>query len=366
MKKYIAYIIIFAVVILSLFFYINSGGLIDRNKTEDVGIRYYNDLYKAEVLLPADWKMVVSEYDGQLGPIESNDWDYVVFVGEELKTEVSFHYHDNEKTSWSNEDVFAAALDLFNVYERTDYEIVDIKISGFDAKKIYETNSVGDRVLSLVIINTNEGILKVSLDGNQDEINRIVDSIIFKSDNSVIQVSCYERGNDIKALGFDEYYLNKDWITYKTNSGFTFQYPNNKIQLNDLNIEEDGEGSFIFQLPPSGVGDGPFRLASIEINKTLPLDEGWTSEEYFNNQNSLGKQIERLQKKSSKILNYYPCPLDENEKTVVQDGSDIHVFMKKGDYYLHARYSDLSAVRSDIGLSVEEEESVKDILRSIK
>lgn len=150
-----------------------------------------------------------------------------------------------------------------------------------------------------------------------------------------------------------------EWKEYKTVSGFSFKYPSDTFKLNDLNIKNDGTGSYdIVLLPSVGSYD---RVISIQINKELAVSEGWTYDGIYNNQNPLLSQLKRLQKES-KVFNYYPCLLDANNKTVIRTNNSIVILWKKGDTYLMARsFGDLND-----SLAPEQRVDINKILTSIR
>lgn len=123
---------------------------------------------------------------------------------------------------------------------------------------------------------------------------------------------------------------NIEWTEYAIPSGFSVKYPQD-TRLNSLNADPEGTGIYTIALQSAGSYDP---IVSIEINRTLLTEEGWTSEEIFNNQNSLVNQLERLSEQGA--FDFAPCPYTENTKVVVQEEKDITVFIKKGDLYLKA------------------------------
>ena len=148
--------------------------------------------------------------------------------------------------------------------------------------------------------------------------------------------------------------VENNWKEYNTKAGFSFKYPSEKLNLNDLNNDAEGVGSYGIVIPDPGSYD---RVVWVEISKEMPTEEGWTSEEIYNNQNPLPAQLQRLSK-SAEQFNFTPCPPNEDVKTVVQSDDGLFVLMKKGDKYLMAG--------ADLTSFPEYNEDIKEILTSIQ
>lgn len=168
----------------------------------------------------------------------------------------------------------------------------------------------------------------------------VIGCILYFSKEHILQLVFMKHCKpDTELVSIQSGIVQNNWKEYKTVNGFSFQYPSDSYELNDLNIEKDGTGSYNIIFPTTLSFD---RVVSIEIHKELPVSEGWTYDGIYNNQNPLLSQLQRLQK-GSKVFNYYPCVLRPNNKTVIRADNSITVLLKKGDTYLMAHsFSDMN------------------------
>lgn len=121
----------------------------------------------------------------------------------------------------------------------------------------------------------------------------------------------------------------EDWYTFESDNGFIFKYPKDKVLLNDLNVDEDGFGIYEIYLPPTGAGDGPTFLVTINVEPFIDIESGFAHYSVFNNQNPISAQIKRFI--SDEDFWYYPCPAVEGQKLTTWNDDILRIFTRKNN-----------------------------------
>jgi len=117
----------------------------------------------------------------------------------------------------------------------------------------------------------------------------------------------------------------KEWKTYNAkDTGISFKYPPGTY-VNDANIDHPtGEGHYSIDYPAVG---SEYTIATIEVNRELPIGEGETYYGIFNNQHDIQNQINTLKTNNPKT-SYSPCSLDTsiNKRWISSDKSIQYPF----------------------------------------
>ena len=153
-----------------------------------------------------------------------------------------------------------------------------------------------------------------------------------------------------------------DWNEFSSFSGnISFKYPKD-LRVNKENVDESGIGVYYITLPSTNEF---IPLMRIDVVGELPTSEGWSSEEIFNNQNDIDKQLSRLAS-STTVFDYEPCvaePGQVSSRVLVRNTEGLNLFLKNSaPLYVHA-----SLVLSPDGASWDKEweEELVLILNSI-
>ena len=162
--------------------------------------------------------------------------------------------------------------------------------------------------------------------------------------NDVVASLACERSNALDGFDYFSKPINKSIFEMRTvgwsefsspTDNLTFKYPKN-LSVNKENVGDGGVGVYYITLPTTAEF---VPLLKIEVDGELPTSEGWSSEELFNNQNDINKQLSRFAA-SSTIFDYEPCVVEPQHLTsrvLVRTDDGLHLLLKNSiPYYVHA------------------------------